>query len=203
MCAKVKATRCRRRPRWKPSLTLNKIRRNAAVLRARIPELPPYFSARRLAKFLNFPEYAPRRQMTSKTPVLEWIHRGNLRMTRRGSRWLIARDQVIVLIDAACAAKHYLPPTRQSYLLFWQRRHLLKSLADKEYTVREFAAHFHCCPATVRRAIGERAILADHDHWRLEIPCDFARRSPIFSRGWHRRKFSHLSEIFLDTSEML
>jgi len=188
-------SRSKSRPRWKPSLTLNKIRRNAAALRARIPELPPYFSARRLAKFLIFPENVSRRQKTSKGPVLEWIRRGNLYPTRRGSRWLLARDQVTVLIDAACAAKTYSPPTRQPFSLFWQRRHLLKSLADKVYTAREFADHFRCCPATVRRAILDGAILAHQNWFRCwQIPVDFARRSPVFLPRWRRQKLPPLDE---------
>jgi hypothetical protein len=142
----------KRRSNWKASFTLNKIRQDAPALRARLSELPPYFSARRLAKFLVFTDWRLRRTPISKTPVLEWIQRGNLRLTQRGRRWLIARSEVEVLINAALRVRPYRTPLRPQFLILQRQLPRLAEYSQDRYSVRELAKHLGCCPATIRRA---------------------------------------------------
>jgi len=164
----------RRRRNWKSSFTLNRIRRDADKLRSQIATLPRCLSARRLANFL----------CVSRTPVLQWIRRGNLRTLKRGKRLVVERGQIEILIAAACNAAPYCPPIRPRYLKL--RRQRRKKLSQSKYTVKQLADHFQCRPSTIRRAIRDGQFRASRKkksgRWHLKV--EDIRWSRLFSRRW-------------------
>lgn len=166
-------SRPKRRPRWRSSFTLNRIRRDADALRARIDTLPRSVSARRLAIFLG----------VSKMPVLQWIKRGNLRTTKRGKRLVVERSQIEGLISAACSASQYCPPVRPAFLKLRRQQRRLRTLSKTKYTVAQLAEHFRCCPSTIRRAIHDEQIIARRTKsGRWWLKARDIRWSRIFSR---------------------
>jgi hypothetical protein len=161
--------------KWKSSFTLNRIQRDADDLRLRMATLPRCLSARRLARFLG----------VSKTPVLQWIRRGNLSALKRGKRLVVEKGQIEVLIAAACSVTPYSPPIRPRYLKLWRQQRRLRTLSQSKYSVKQFADHFHCSPATIRRAIHDgqlRAYRKESGRWWLKA--EKVPWSRVFLRRW-------------------
>lgn len=170
--------RCR--PKWKSSFSLNRIRRDADDLRSRISTLPLFLSARTLARFLG----------VSKTPVLQWIRRGNLAITRRGKRLAVERSQVDALIAAACRVPRYTPPLRKPFQKLQRQRRRLKNLSQKEYSVGQLAQHFGCSTSTILRAIRSGCLNAYRKtpgRWRVKRPEILRSRAFSDPRHWRIR----------------
>jgi excisionase family DNA binding protein len=158
---------------WRASYTLNDIRRTAPELLSRVAALPEMVTARQLGRFLN----------CSHMTVLEWIRSGNLVARKRRNRWLISRNQIEALIEAAQGVERYYPKARRPFRKLNRRRRKIRLPNQRTFKVSEVVKIFQCSRTTVFMAIEGAVLLADQNgsgRWRIQR--NFLLASPVFGR---------------------